>query len=78
MESSLDVREQTFSTVDAAELSGASFRQIDYWVRRGVIRGIVSTGTGSGFARRYMAEQVQAITLTARLRQLGVALERRP
>lgn len=46
-----------FSTRRVAELSGASYRQLDYWARIGALRPEVEAN-GSGSRRRYTVRQV--------------------
>ena len=52
--------DETFSTPDVARLTGATFRQIDYWSRKGYIVPVVAAA-GSGSRRRWGADEVQRI-----------------
>ena len=62
------------STTSACVTSGASYRQLDYWVRRGYIRGLVDEGMpGSGRHRRWGADQVRMAHFFAMLARNGQA-----
>ena len=54
------------STSEAAALSGATFRQLDYWARTGVIAA-ASPAQGSGSRRRWSDEEVRALSVLARV-----------
>ena len=62
------------STEQAADLAGLTPRQLDYWIRRGVITPWVHA-SGSGSCRRWGAPQVQSLRLLSVLRDLGAGLE---
>ena len=50
---------ETYSTVEVCRMTGATYRQLDYWCRTGRIHGQpVGRGTGSGNRRRWTPEQV--------------------
>lgn len=52
-----------------------SYRELDYWVRRGVV--VPERGArGSGTQRLFAPQDVQAVALVASLRSAGVPLER--
>jgi DNA-binding transcriptional MerR regulator len=63
-----------FSTPEACRMARVSFRQIDYWVRTGLIEPD-RPATGSGSQRRFTAEQVRDVAMIGRLRELGVRHE---
>jgi DNA-binding transcriptional MerR regulator len=69
----------TYSTQAVADMIGASYRQLDYWVRTGVVDrpavGNRRVEDGSGTRRRWAAEQVPTLLLVARLRDLGATDE---
>lgn len=53
---------ETVSAVEACRLAGVSYRQADYWVREGLVTPAVEA-RGSGSARRFAPEDVQALAL---------------
>ena len=58
--------------VQAAEVchrAGVSYRQLDYWARRGFIP---NTGKGSGVPRQFTVEDVDYITTFAKLVHAGL------
>ncbi len=66
------------SSHDLCAATGLSYRQLDYWIRRGVIledeprlRGIGGV-TGSGSVRRFSDREVRVVLLLAELRALGM------
>ena len=52
---------QYFTTGEVLEVTGLSFRVLDYWLRTGAIRLVDGTTPGSGISRRYSQEEVDAI-----------------
>jgi DNA-binding transcriptional MerR regulator len=54
-------REQTFSTLEAAEMAGVTYRQLDYWLRRGIIEISDDPQPGSGHSRRFTQTEVEAL-----------------
>jgi DNA-binding transcriptional MerR regulator len=51
------------STRDVSDLSGATYRQIDYWCRMGLVCPSVRESTGSGAARLFSRADVLAVRL---------------
>lgn len=43
----------TLSAVELAQRTGATYRQIDYWTRRGLLGPVQGSGRGSGHYRRF-------------------------
>lgn len=50
------------STIEVCRRTGATYRQVDYWVRAGLVVPEVGA-TGSGSARRWTVEQVTRVNL---------------
>lgn len=69
-------REDGYSPPTVCKLTGATIRQLDYWVREGVITPSISTAAGSGTRRRYSAEDVRILRHIRRLMDVGVGLQR--
>lgn len=59
-----------WSTDWVAELTGASFRQCDHWIRTGVL-GKHLEGRGSGSRRRFSPGDVEAVHALAALASVG-------
>jgi len=58
---------RTYSSLEAADLVGISYREVDYWTREGAIRPAVEAN-GSGSRRVWTAEQVQWLQRIANVR----------
>ena len=58
------------SSAWVAQQTGASFRQVDYWVRHGLL-GSRLQGLGSGAKRRYQPDDVEVIHALVALAALG-------
>lgn len=63
----------TYSSVEVVELTGCTYRQIDYWARTGRLR---ETATGTGSHRRFTAHDVQLARYLKALLDYGLELER--
>lgn len=50
----------TYSTREAVDLAGVSYRQADYWIRRGLVEPTVNP-SGSGSRRRWSEDDVLAL-----------------
>jgi len=65
-----------FTTTEVLEMTGLSYRVLDYWLRTGAITLARGTTPGSGVGRRYTEDEVHAIhTLVARYQQANADLE---
>lgn len=51
------------STRDVSDLTGATYRQVDYWARQGWLTPSVEECRGSGTARRWSDQDVQDVRL---------------
>lgn len=58
---------RVYGSLEAAELAGVSFREVDYWTREGAIRPAVEA-CGSGSRRVWTGEQVQWLCRIADVR----------
>jgi DNA-binding transcriptional MerR regulator len=67
---------QSFSTAEAARLTGLSPRQLDHWDRLGFLRPSLQTAAGYGSSRRYSFADVVRLRVAARLRSHGLGLAR--
>ncbi len=72
----------TYSTVEVAELTGATFRQIDYWTRAGLTHP-VEHADGPGTRRRFPWNEVEVMAVvvdhptqsTQRNRDIGMIFD---
>ena len=67
-------RTEGYSSNEVVELTGVTYKMLDYWDRRDVISP-VTPAAGSGSRRRYSAEQVEEVALAMALRRLGMPLD---
>ena len=67
---------RSFSTAEAARLTGLSARQLDHWDRKGFLRPSLQQAAGYGTTRRYSFADVVRLRVAARLRAHGVGLSR--
>lgn len=72
MHTDTTLEERTYSTPEAAAIAGLSYRQADYWVRKGLIAGL--SGTGSGIPRRWSQAQVDRLCELSRRYNEALAL----
>ena len=59
----------------AAQRAGITYRQLDYWLRRGFLGESDSNTPGSGYVRDLTVTQVERLTQLAALVQAGVRPE---
>lgn len=52
----------TYGTIEVCRMTGATYRQLDYWCRTGKIPGL-ERGHGSGSRRRWTPEQITEVVL---------------
>lgn len=71
-----DVIQDSFSTAEAARLSGLTPRQLDHWARQGFLCPSVQEASGYGSCRRYSFSDIAKLRVAARLRGSGVGLAR--
>lgn len=59
-----------YTTTEVTEMTGASYRQLDYWCRCGLVPGQPAYGTGSGNRRRWNDKQIDEVLLLIRASKL--------
>lgn len=64
---------RTFSTKDAANITGLTYRQVDHWVRSGFLTPDTAAN-GSGSRRRLSYEDLMKLSLAKALSNAGVPL----
>lgn len=52
---------RAFSTAQAADLTGLSVRQLDYWAQKGIFTPGVQSAQGSGSRKKYSLEDIIAL-----------------
>ena len=69
--------EQTgFSGPEAVHIVGVSYRQLDYWDTKNVVKPGLSQAAGSGSRRRYSRNDLLALGVAKHLRDAGLDLAR--
>lgn len=63
---------QSFSSRQAAEAAGITYRQLDYWARTEVLGPSLRSATGSGSRRRYSLADVRIMRTICVLSDLGI------
>jgi DNA-binding transcriptional MerR regulator len=66
----------SFSTAEAARLTGLTARQLDHWDRLGFLGPSLEQARGYGSTRRYSFADIVRLRVAARLRANGVGLAR--
>jgi DNA-binding transcriptional MerR regulator len=65
-----------FTSKQAAEIVGITYRQLDYWARTDLIRPSSADATGSGSRRRYSYRDLIELKLIKTLLDNGIGLEK--
>jgi DNA-binding transcriptional MerR regulator len=65
---------QSFSTAEAARLTGLTARQLDHWDRQGFLSPSLERASGYGSNRRYSFADIVRLRVAARLRTAGIGL----
>lgn len=75
-EPSADCREfvATYNAPQAVHLTGATYRQWDYWTKTGRIQPCIKAH-GSGTVRRYLAAELDTVRLALALQRLGFGID---
>ncbi|WP_420624183.1 MerR family transcriptional regulator [Candidatus Poriferisodalis sp.] len=58
-----------------AELVGISYRQLDHWARKGLVRPSVAEAAGSGSRRRYSYNDLVELKIAKKMRDQGIDLK---
>lgn len=67
---------RTYSTVEIAQLSGFTVRQIGYWTQQGIIVPSVQQAKGSGTRRRYSFDDLLQLRFVRQLTKHGWSLQK--
>lgn len=69
-------QEPGYSTTDVSDLTGVSYRQMDYWIRTGLICPSVHPAHGSGSRRRFSEEDFRQVRLVKAMLDAGWSLQK--
>jgi DNA-binding transcriptional MerR regulator/predicted RNase H-like HicB family nuclease len=64
-----------FGVAATLELTGITYRNLDYWARTGLVRSSIKQAAGRGTRRVYAFEDLVALRVVGRLREAGVPLQ---
>lgn len=64
-----------FSAPQTAELVGISYRQLDHWTTKGLIRSSLADASGSGSRRRYSYNDLVELKIAKKMRDQGIDLK---
>lgn len=70
-----EMKLQTFSGTDAAEIVGITYRRLDYWARTDLVRPSGTDAAGSGSRRRYTYRDLLELKVIKKLLDAGIRLE---
>jgi DNA-binding transcriptional MerR regulator/predicted RNase H-like HicB family nuclease len=69
------MNERGFGVSAVLELTGISYRNLDYWATTGLVRSSIRPAAGKGTRRVYAFEDLVALRLVKQLRDAGVPLQ---
>ena len=65
-----------FTSPEVCDLAGCTYRQLDHWVRRGLISAPRISDVGSGRLRKWNFESVLEAVVVSRLSRGGIRIDR--
>ena len=68
-------KKRRFSGPEAAELIGISYRQLDYWDRKEIVRPSAAKAKGSGSRREYSREDLMSLSVFKTLNYMGFGFD---
>lgn len=66
---------KSFSTSEAAQISGVSHRTVDYWAKTKLIVPSIADANGAGTDRLYNFDDLVALRVARELRQAGISTQ---
>ena len=69
------MNERGFSSKRTAEIAGITYRQLDYWARRDVVRPSLTKASGSGSRRLYSYRDLLELRVIKTLIDSGIKLQ---
>ena len=70
-----EMNEQGFSSKRTAEIAGITYRQLDYWARRDIVRPSLTRASGSGSRRLYSYRDLLELRVIKTLIDSGIKLQ---
>lgn len=70
-----ETNEQGFSSKRTAEIAGITYRQLDYWARRDIVRPSLTRASGSGSRRLYSYRDLLELRVIKTLIDSGIKLQ---
>lgn len=67
-------RDRLLSSAETCKATGATYRQLDYWCRIGLVSEAQDQERGSGIPRRFTSAEVARVRLTVDLLGVGLGL----
>jgi DNA-binding transcriptional MerR regulator len=67
--------DRAFTAGQAGRLTGAAYKNMDYWARTGLLRPSIAAAAGSGSQRLYSFPDLVALKVVVRLRAAGISLQ---
>jgi DNA-binding transcriptional MerR regulator len=67
--------QESFSGIQAAQIAGITYRQLDYWARTNLIRPSLTDAKGSGSRRSYVYRDLLELKVIKQLLDAGIKLE---
>ena len=67
---------RSFGGPEAAKVVDITYRQLDHWARKGLVKPSVAPASGSGSQRRYSYEDLLELKVIKNLRDVGLSLQR--
>lgn len=67
--------EQGFSSKRTAEIAGITYRQLDYWARKDIVRPSLTKASGSGSRRLYSYRDLLELRVIKTLLDSGIKLQ---
>ncbi len=64
-----------FSSKQAEKIVGISYRQLDHWARKGLVKPSVVQAAGSGSRRRYSYNDLVELKIAKKMREQGIDLQ---
>lgn len=65
-----------YSSNEVCNISSITYRQLDYWIRTGIVRPSINDGFGSGHRRQFSHDDLIILKVLKHLLDAGISLER--
>lgn len=68
--------QKTFGSMDLCELTGMTYRQLDYWCRTGLIEASIYSPPTSGKSRVFSEDDLWFASIVKKMLNIGISLQR--